>query len=60
MKHIHPISGQEIVGERLQPSTEIKPTDRYDSTDGKWRTPPFTNMKVPVGSHVIWVRPEAS
>lgn len=54
---IHPVSGATILGVRLPPGTKISEGDKYDSTDGKWRTPDLiAGGTVPAGGHVIWVR----
>jgi hypothetical protein len=53
----HPISGATIFGIRLVPGTKIGENDKYDSTDGKWRTAGLSaGGEVPVGNHVMWVR----
>ena len=54
---IHPRSGAIIEGVRLPPGIVINKDDKYDSSDGKWRTANLiAGGKVPVGDHVVWVR----
>jgi hypothetical protein len=54
---VHPRSGAIIEGTLLPPGSVIKGTDRYDSTDGGWRTADLAaGGKVPLGGHVTWVR----
>lgn len=54
---IHPQSGETIEGIRLLPGALICRDDKYDSTDGNWRTADSAaGEKVPEGDHVIWVR----
>lgn len=54
---IHPQSGEAVEGIRLPPGSTICGDDKYDSTDGHWRTADsVAGGKVPEGDHVIWVR----
>lgn len=54
---VHPRSGAIIEGVRLPPDSVIREDDKYDSSDGKWRTAHLiAGGKVPMGDHVIWVR----
>lgn len=55
--YAHPISGEKIEGVRLHPGRTIKRDDKYDSSDGKWRTADsVAGGPVPPGDHVTWVR----
>ena len=55
--NVHPYSGATIEGVRLPPGSVIREDDKYDSTDGKWRTADLiAGGKVPLGDHVLWVR----
>lgn len=53
----HPRSGATIEGVRLPPGSAIHEDDKYDSSDGTWRTADLVaGGRVPVGDHAIWVR----
>ncbi|MDP3778528.1 MAG: hypothetical protein Q8R30_00590 [bacterium] len=53
----HPRSGATLEGVRLPPGSVIRKDDKYDSSDGKWRTADIiAGGKVPMGDHVVWVR----
>lgn len=54
---VHPRSGTTIEGVRLPPGSLIRKDDKYDSSDGKWRTADLiAGGKVARGNHVVWVR----
>lgn len=58
--HIHPLSGEQIVGLRLASGTRFQGGDKYDSSTGKWEDCPCIIGTVPKGDHVRWVRPNAT
>ena len=54
---VHSRSGAIIDGVRLPPGIVINTGDKYDSSDGKWRTADLiAGCEVPTGNHVVWVR----
>ncbi len=70
-EHTHSWSGTQIEGFRLVAGAEIRGTDRYDSSTGKWEPPPPAvgrNMDDPYdrgltleeGCPTMWIRPELS
>ena len=54
---VHSRSGATIEGTRLSPASVIYGDDKYNSSDGEWRTADLiAGGKVPLGDHVIWIR----
>lgn len=58
--HIHPKSGQELLGEQLIPGETIRDGDLYDATSGRWDRCPFVGNTVEEGSAAIIIRPASS
>lgn len=58
--HIHPISGEEIKGFRLEAGDTIQPGDMYDSTTGHWSAlnSAFGGFKIRDNPGAICIRPE--
>jgi hypothetical protein len=60
-EHIHPQSGATLSGMRLAVGAILRQDDRYDSSDGKWRSCNHTaGNKIEPGCTTVWVRPNVS
>ena len=57
-RYIHPMSGETIVGKKLEPGTILKATDVYDSHLGKWEKCPLPGCVIPQETGAMWVRPK--
>ena len=55
----HPNSYAPIQGVRLVPGMELRATDRYASTSGKWEPCSSPGLVIQEGCAVVWVRPDA-
>ena len=58
-KHIHPASGNPIVGKLLSPGDTVRPDDKYADFCGGWLSPPPNEQwsKIKMGCTTLFVRP---
>ncbi len=55
-EHLHPTSGEQTFGTKLEAGTTLLETDLYSSTTGKWSRCPYPGVTLEE-TETAWVRP---